>query len=484
MHRGTLSGLSVAAVLLLFGRTALGQFEELAHWIPSSANCVALVNMEKILASEFAKTEDLTKKRETLYSTGATFLPADASRAILASQLDFHEWVPLWETAIIEVAHEVNMPTLARLSGGQLDQIGSLDAVALPNDSYVLRLGDHVGGAMAPANRQAASRWVRECASRDSANLSPYLNEALGFVDKIGTPIVLALDLEDVVTADGIQTRLASASAADFVKKYKLDVDQTAQELAGLRGVMLGITFRDQAFGKVKVDFRDEVSLPAEAAKAVILHLMAEHGATIVEMDDWKANANGKQITLEGYLGESGLRRISSLFNKPPALKESRSPEEYNSLTEEQKTVEASQTYFKGIEDMFNDLKDEKRQKPGYTIGQLGKWCDKYADKIDQLSVVNVDAELVDYGAMASNLLRGAYQSLRTGAGEKRVQTLNAGQSYGDYGYGYTYRHERTRVQAQSRIQSVQSANSSIDQLKVATGDIRRKMSQKYGVDF
>ena len=54
-------------------------------------------------------------------------------------------------------------------------------------------------GVMFPANRQQVVRWVREAKTATSAPLTPYLAEAVGYADKVGTDIVLALDLTDML---------------------------------------------------------------------------------------------------------------------------------------------------------------------------------------------------------------------------------------------------------------------------------------------
>jgi hypothetical protein len=46
------------------------------------------------------------------------------------------------------------------------------------------------------------------------------------------------------------------------------------------------------------------------------------------------------------------------------------------------------------------------------------------------------------------------------------------------------YQHERTRVKAEERVSSAQSARDIMAQIDQATADVRRKMTQKYNVNF
>ena len=80
---------------------------------------------------------------------------------------------------------------------------------------------------------------------------------------------------------------------------------------------MLGITFGKQPYGKIKVDFGQDATPLSDIAKPLVLDALANHGALIEEMEDWKAEVKGSTIYLAGYLGESGLTRIASLINLP-----------------------------------------------------------------------------------------------------------------------------------------------------------------------
>jgi hypothetical protein len=48
---------------------------------------------------------------------------------------------------------------------------------------------------------------------------------------------------------------------------------------------------------------------------------------------------------------------------------------------------------------LLEDLGKERKKNANYTMAQIGVWMNKYAKKIDQLSVLNVDPEVVQYGA-------------------------------------------------------------------------------------
>lgn len=353
------------------------------------------------------------------------------------------------------------------------------------------------------------ARWMREIDSRKEMSLSPYLTEAYGYANEIGTPIILAMDLEDSITPESLTAKMEEAR--EFLAKHKLDPAETAGLLSTIRGITLGIVFSDKTSGKLRVDFGTNVTMEPETAKAALLHVLAKRGAMIDEFEEWKPSVKGKTFYLEGSLGPSGMLRISSLFNRPPSLKVPEITQEQKVMTKEEQVVAASQNYFKQINKLYNDLRAQKAGSSSYTMPQLGVWMSKYAAKIDQLSVLNVDPELVEYGANAADLLRGGYDAIRTGAAQSRIRQVNTPMQYNYYSYGNTYgyayngygvggpvgdygtvavadtaayRHARTAAKTEERVKSGTQARSSIQELQRATAEIRKKMTMKYQVDF
>ena len=170
-------------------------------------------------------------------------------------------------------------------SGGRLEFIDQHKAVALPTSAYAVQFSSNVVGAMTPTNRQSVGRWIRETDSRTHPDLSPYLTEAFGYANGLGTPIILAIDLEDVATPDEV---LAMLKASDkFAKQPDAELHRLAKVLAGIRGLTLGVTLGEKPFGKVKVDFAEELGVSPELAKAMMLHALAKRGAMLKELPDW-----------------------------------------------------------------------------------------------------------------------------------------------------------------------------------------------------
>lgn len=513
MNRGP-SLFVISSVLVAFCATApvQAQFQELAAIVPGEANSLVLINVEKVMTSPAAVKNKWNTAHSKSYAAGITFLPPDSTAAVLAAQYDFEMMVPLWQVAAMDLDHEASLPLVARLSGGTADQIDKYSSVALPGDAYIVKFAPQILAAMSPANRQMIGRWVREAGAAPGPHLSPYLSEAYRFANDLGTPIILALDLEDVATRDSIRQMLQETG------KYPdaTVLEQRVTLLASIRGVTLGITLTgDEPFGKIKVDFREKVNVSADEAKAMLLEALAKRGAMLDELDEWTAGASGTQVTLEGNLTASGTRRIASLFDRPPAFKQDAAVAANTTPDPSQPSAQASQEYFKRVSDLIDDLRDKpKKQTGGRTIAQNGVWCDQFARKIDKLPILGVDPELVAFGAYAADSLRQAAETVkmigaRTGVRQANTQPQYDYYTYGTtYGYSYrsgyggsgyvpygssatiavpdtqAYSKELARAATEERITGAAGARSIFDQLEKGLADIRRKMTAKYNVEF
>ncbi len=499
-----------------FPLTALAaKFSGLVDRIPAHANTLILINVDQLHATPLAKEEGWREDHNRQFEAGFTMVPPESSRVVLASNTDLEFFQPIWDAAIVEVDYDVSIPKFASKRGGTVDKIEGRDAAVLADDTYVVKFGPKLVGAMSPANRQLATRWLRFAYADSDKKVSPYLKEAIHYADNVGTPIIMAIDLDNALSPGAVRARLDSLES---LKDIDVDVDKLVAGISSARGATLGVTVKERAYGKLKIDFGQEVPLDPEHAKALILEVLAHRGAMIDEMYEWTPEVNGKQISLEGPLYASGLRRLSSVLEPPEALQEARqqaaeqTPEEAN----ESLVVVSSQHYFKSVVSLTDDLRDKSPSGGFKTAGQKGMWYGKYAKKIDRLPMANVDTELLDFGSYVSSALRGAQQSMQSVGAQTRAREVNVrvpeqyvnsawtGNRWGRYGayggggwYGgytteyYTPQEERnmqqrelTTIRTEERVRGYGEANNIMVEVDNATADIRRRMTEKYQVDF
>ncbi|HTN75761.1 MAG TPA: hypothetical protein VL096_10965, partial [Pirellulaceae bacterium] len=172
---------SLMLVLVTWGvltSSAQAQFINMAASVPDDANVLMLMSVDRILASQIAQREQWQLKFDNAYSAGLTQIPPDTTRVLVATELDIEYLKPVWELAVLELSREPSLPYIAKQLKGQVDKIGTIGAVALPNDSYIVQLTPSRLAAFSPANRQAVGRWLSEIKARGAVGVSPYLKAA------------------------------------------------------------------------------------------------------------------------------------------------------------------------------------------------------------------------------------------------------------------------------------------------------------------
>ena len=245
--------LAAAPQATVFAQQKTGAFEELVRRVPSDANAIVLFDVEKAINSPYGKKMSWENKMESAFTSGMTTLAPGASQLVEAMHLDLDRLEPSWETVVMRLKHEPDVESVAKVYMGDVDQIGAYQAIDLPGNAYAVKFGKNIAGLLGPATRQAAARWVRQTDANKAPNLSPYLTEAFGFANNLGTPMIVALDLEDVPEEDEVREALSTHEA---LKDAKVDINALAKSLSSIRGVTLGVTLADKPFGKLKVDFR------------------------------------------------------------------------------------------------------------------------------------------------------------------------------------------------------------------------------------
>jgi hypothetical protein len=490
-------------------------FRDLVGHLPDGANTLVLFNVEEILAAPLAEKEGWRAKQQQAFTSNWIVVPPGTSRFAMAARLEIGSMQTLWHAGVAELQFEPSLPQAAAMHGGSVDEINGRNVIALPPNTYVVQFRKQLAGFLTPANRQDTGRWIDAVYSDSSrVPLSPYLAEAVGFADKFGTPVIVAVDLKHVLSAAFIRSRL---EAFGSLKGQNIDLDQLSTALASLRGMMLGITVSDQVYGKVIVHFEQDVAVIKDLAKPLLLAALANHGAMIQEFVQWEASVNGKEITLAGYLQHSGRQRIFSLLDAPPELRTPppSSPGE-TQQTEQKMLALASQQYFKSVKNMLDDLGGKRQSEESVTWGQVALWFEKYAARIDQLPVLHVDPDLLNWGSHVSDQLRQA-QSAMQGIGMQtayrhattptvqaysyRTATV-AGAGVGPYGgfraggataYQSAYNpklsmalqgQQDAQIRTEERIRGNTSANLIMQGLQEETGEIRKRMTQKYQLEF
>jgi hypothetical protein len=494
--------LAAVALLSLGGRSSLAddEFQDLVNRIPRSANAVVLLNMEKAKNSALGLKEDWNAKIEDAFQSGLARVPPQATRYVQASQIDFEFMEPLWTAAVIELSEDLSSTQIEKMRRGTLDTIEGLPAIVRPNDTYIVKLAPKTVVAMAPANRQTVVRWIRDIRKQSPPPLSPYLQKAAVYSDRAGSDIIMAIDLDGVFSFERIGKYLKSKQK--HLDQWGVDPMQLTKLLDTVQGIRIGVRIGEQPSGMIVIDMRGDASIAESFAKPLILQFMADRGGAISDLQSWTAKAQGHEISLAGKLSKSGLRRLLSVVD---------SAADENSTAEAQVSpgelpaiqAKASLKHFKTVTGMADDLKAD--MKSSKNLASTSLWFDKYARRIERLPTLNVDEELLKYSAFVANQLRQASLASKTmgiKSGVRQAQitgsdvSYDAGTRWGSYGYygpGYgtdPYAEARAKESERRVVRAEEKgiAATDIQQIRqaiiAATADVRRKMTEKFQVQF
>jgi hypothetical protein len=332
------------------------------------------------------------------------------------------------------------------------------------------------------------------------------------YPDEVGTDIVVALDLAYAVSPAEVREYLDQSKAADGAN---VDLDSLSQLVAGIRGAALGIRIVDAPVGELRIEFARDATILAPLAKALVLEILADTGATVDDFYDWDGEVQGNMMYLRGPLSIRGLRRILSLVDLPtPPLEtpEPRSPQpspgesEPAAPAESQvdSTAAASLRHFRSVSALMDDVLKPPRGTIK-TMGQYALWLDRFSRKIDQLPIRNVDKDLLDYSAEVAATLRAVADGYRgvgiyagalsrnptiqyVGPAVDNAYFRSYGYRYGNYAQRY---HYYTRGPSPSKVaerrgkaQAVASEADIVRQLEDQRAQIRRLMTERYDIEF
>lgn len=489
-------GLSV----ILFGCLSLtlqaSEFDPLLLKVPASANALVIIDVEKTLASELAQQEGWGQKLELAYVNRPVFLPPEASRLVIAAALQpTADFAQLWEVGIMQLSEPLSMRAIARSEGGYVDTIDDLPAAWTPSDAYFVDFGQNVLGVLFPAERQFVSHWVKKAKASTANQLSGYLEEASRLTNE-QIQVLLAIDLADVVQPHSAQQRIEDSP---LFQKANLTAAEVLPILTSLRGATLRIAVGKTAQAQLRIDFGTDITPIKAIAKELVFAVLDDFGANVAGMQSWTLEVKDKAIHMQGPLSQDDLRRVFSVIELPSTkfstLKDTTGEGQPTEEASESVMRDSSITYYRSIDVLIKDLRRELRgNKASAAV------MERYARKIDRMPILNVDKELLEYGGKVANTLRAMALTKRQGGVAYGVDTAGmGGGGYANYSVSYGYfgneigdPYAGARTSAADRASMKASAMADANYARVegfkgieeATADIRRKMTEKYHVEF
>ena len=477
---------------------AFQDWSELVKGAPPGANTIGLIDVS-FLRDQAQSAPETAEILETLKGV----LSDSVLRGAFVAEMKHGSMEPMWEAAVAVTTRIVSPEKIAKLVDGYVDEIEGRKVVWSPKNTFLGTIGDDRVVAFRPANRKALAKYLREKKASGPQPLSPYLQSVV----KRGTvksPVVLGLDLEDVVSGAGLKDQLKSLNslAGDDPK-----IDDVAKLLLQIEGVTFIVKAEDKARGMIRVDFKSSPQILEKAGKPMFVEILGRAGASIPEVADWKAYVQENTLFMTGNLDKNSLSHVLSLFNTPYAIGAMHSSSggednEQDSLL--QKQAKASLRYYKSVMKIVEGLRGTGAQ----TLGQRGLWCDREGRKIDNLPILNVDPELVEWGGQVGSLLRGTGLNIRgvnmkaaTMEDVSMVSAGGGGYGWGGYGWGGAYTggglpsagynagaaaRDSANIQlaAQKNLAAQGSYLEAMNQIDTISSGIRKRMTLKYQLEF
>jgi hypothetical protein len=359
------------------------------------------------------------------------------SNCVIGSQFDYEYMEPLFTTSVFEkTGSPIVLSKVADMVKGNITMLTGFDSLESGNDSYLVKLSDNVLASYAPANRQAVICWLQN-QPKSTGGLSPYLSQAAKFADE-NADVIISFDMQHVLDPSEIAKRIQN-----FESLKGVDADTAVKVLETLQGLTLGITVKSGITGSIKIDFTDNPMLLTNVAKAFLLEALGKRGLMIDDFENWELKHSNNQFLMSGPLSPAGLRQISLLINHP--LREVVSA----SSTEGGVTQTDMGTSTKQYYDQVNQILEDFRSRPQVkNLNTYASWFDRFARKIDELPVLNVDDAMIQFGQSVSNQFRDISTGLRAELTKTQDATSYQNSAYGYRGYygSYSYYYDNSKA--------------------------------------
>lgn len=476
---------------------------DLLGWVPARTNLVLFMDAEKLLASPVAKKGKWgTLKQPT---TGFDTLPPGISHLIVAA--DYAPGAGLnWEVTVVGQKKKMTDDELIATTGGKKDTVAERTVSLTPRHGYAVNLAPGVAGAYQPPNRQEAARWLRAATGKVSPNLSPYIKQAAAGV-ATNSSIVLAIDTTDMFDPALVESKLTPS--VPFKGKAAL-VKPIAKLFSEMRGLTMTIRTTDKITCQIQLDFTQPADSFKTVAKPLMLDVFEKMGIHSEEMDGWTATVAGNTVTLGGSLSEDGMRELLSPFVRG-SVSNLEHPTE--SAPAENTQAQKSLKYFKAVQAKMNEV----RKSNNSSFAKLASTFNAAARSIDDLPILHVDEDLLNWGQSVATTFRSMAIVAQTAGGMMTLAEANkamvmvtspnyytgsfggyAGGYYGGYGWGGSYAipsgttstttvsnyGQVSNFMFQTKEQEADYRRNTWKNIDTATTDVRRKMVKKYEIEF
>jgi hypothetical protein len=161
-----LTALVLLILLAAVSAPALADFKLLTGRLPYGSNAFIAVDTEKLFQSSMARNAGWSEAQPAGPGRQPRLVLPNTRRLVVGSMLNLSNMRPLWSASVMEPSGVIAPAALfSRVQGARTDNLGMMPAVWAPSDAYFFQLDGTSFGAVTPADRQFAVRWLAQIAT-------------------------------------------------------------------------------------------------------------------------------------------------------------------------------------------------------------------------------------------------------------------------------------------------------------------------------
>lgn len=488
------STLLAAFLLASAARAQAAPFGDLARWVPEDANVVLAVDTARALATPLATQKFWRAGMQMQIENRKGVIFPKVERQLIAAHFDTIRDDFDWEVLLLTSDSLPSFEAIAAREKSKVERVGGASIFPLRGHLMAAKLNDDILGVRFPAERQSVARWVR-AGDRHSGEHAEFIKRAIHEIEKGKAVLSVALDLDGALSPDALT---AAAGELRSLRAQKIDPAKAASLFAGLKSLVLGVSVDTTMQARLELEFSQEPTLLAPVAAPVVREAIDAAGMTLDEMKDWQGKVEGRRIVLTGDITPMGVMRICSLLtlNKPKAA------EAVAADAPAQDPAAATLEHFKAVTTILEDV---QRIRDADEPAKSAIYLERYARKIEALSLVNVDPAVTQWSAYVSTALADCSYQLREAdlTGRRRLlENTNPATAIPDEAYPtrrddrpysagaelhyrkYYQRRENVKVEQQTKIAGRESAIKVLREIDQETIKIRREMAAKHKLEF
>jgi hypothetical protein len=474
------------ALLIVVSLAQAGQaqdnpYQDLLRRLPDSTNALVVADVEGLRKALGVPPGT------SLMAGDVSSLPVMAKRFVFGAHVDLGDRHHLWSIAMAKLTGPLSIADLAKMENAQVEEVAGTAVMESPRNAFFVDLGPELLAVGTPANRQQLKHWLTRQKNNPLPALSPYLLQVAKSAD--ANLITMAVDLSDCFSLTSIKRGLKTSRV--LTDKSGLDSEAVAKTLAKASGIRLTVRQGDgyPLHGELAVDFTTDTDAVRNFSKSLLLEILERADLLVSDFNSWRALPKQESIGIQGPLSLNGLRKFGALIRTPAPPPQAANLQTYQSLNPGAKSLDASKRYFKTVKQLLADLQSEK----GSTKRMAG-WYSQFANQIDNLPMLDVDPDLLNYGATTSQMLRSMGASLQgivtqSGQLQKEKNWVVASPAYyGPWGYPgnvYNVTTGAAYLQQESLVTQGKQARVELwEKIDQETANIRRHLTEKYQTEF